>query len=197
MGWGLIFLGNLALDAGEPELARASFAESVELLRALADYGLLAYPLRRLAHIALADGDLAAARALSTESLRLNQAVDDRPAVVACLAAHMAIAAAAGETAGGTQRLRHFRHAATLCGLITARPRRSATRSGPPTQPCSMEGELERATVWGEEALTRFQAHDIRGGAERPGKAEQSVLDKEEPRSVVDSQIEQRAGPGY
>ena len=104
VGWGLIFLGDLALDAGEHQQARAYFAESVGLLRELSDYGLLAYPLRRLAHLALGQGDFAAAKALCTESLRLNQAIDDRLAVVACLAAHAAIAAAEGQAASGAQR---------------------------------------------------------------------------------------------
>jgi tetratricopeptide (TPR) repeat protein len=53
VGWALIFLGDLALHAGELEQARAHFAESIALLRELSDYGLLAYPLRRLGHLAL------------------------------------------------------------------------------------------------------------------------------------------------
>src|SRR5262249_19636598 len=78
VGWGLIFLGDLAFDAGELRRARACFAEGVDLLRELSDYGLLAYPLRRLAHLALGQGDFVAAKALCTESLRLNQAIDDQ-----------------------------------------------------------------------------------------------------------------------
>jgi DNA-binding SARP family transcriptional activator len=120
VGWGLIFLGDLALDAGELEQARARFAESVELLRELSDHGLLAYPLRRLAHLALQDGDFAAARALCTESLRLNQAIDDRLAVVACLAAYASVAAAEGQQADGARRTERLRQTARLCGAIAA-----------------------------------------------------------------------------
>src|SRR5262249_2351882 len=60
VGWGLIFLGDLALHAGDQQQACERFAESVALLREQADYGLLAYPLRRLGHLALQQGDLQA-----------------------------------------------------------------------------------------------------------------------------------------
>ena len=120
VGWGLIFLGDLALHSGDAELARSRFEASVALLRELADYGLLAYPLRRLGHMALQQGDFITATARCAESLQLNQAIDDRLAVAACLAALAAIAAAEGQAATGAQRMQHLRHAANLCGAVAA-----------------------------------------------------------------------------
>src|SRR5262249_46554637 len=120
VGWGLIFLGDLAQHAGDTELARSRFEMSVALLRELANYGLLAYPLRRLGHLALQQGDFAAAKALCTESLQLSQAIDDRLRVAACLAARAAIAAAQGQAASGALRMEHLRQAANLCGAVAA-----------------------------------------------------------------------------
>lgn len=122
VGWGLIFLGDLALKVGNRCLAREHLQESVALLRELADYALLAYPLRRLGHVALAQGDLATAAAHFTESLRLNRAIDDRLAVAACLAALAAVAAAEARAArDAATQARALRRSKRLCRVVTAR----------------------------------------------------------------------------
>jgi predicted ATPase len=120
VGWGLIFLGDLALHAGETEQARSRFAESVALLRELSDHALMAYPLRRLGHLALQHGDFATATAYCAESLRLNLAIDDRLAVAACLVALAAVAVAVRQVAGDAAQTEDMWHAARLCGAVTA-----------------------------------------------------------------------------
>jgi len=121
VGWALIFLGDIALHAGDQNQARSHYQESVALLRELSDHALLAYPLRRLAHLALQQGEFGTAAALCEESLRYNLAIEDRLAVAACLAGLAAVAAAEGQAAGAARSADHLRRAARLCGAVATR----------------------------------------------------------------------------
>ncbi|MDQ6746968.1 MAG: tetratricopeptide repeat protein, partial [Candidatus Dormibacteraeota bacterium] len=120
VGWALIFLGDLMLDAGAQEQARRNFEESIATLHELSDGALLAYPLRRLGHLALQQGDYERAALLCSESLQLNLAMEDRLAVAACLVGLAAVAAAHGQAATGHDRDRHLQEAALHCGAVAA-----------------------------------------------------------------------------
>ncbi|MCI0474737.1 MAG: hypothetical protein L0Y55_00665, partial [Anaerolineales bacterium] len=108
IGWSLIFLGDVALNQGDPERAEASYSESVSVLRALGEKSFLAYSLRRLGILALHRDDSARAAALCQESLALNVELEERSGIVLCLMASAAILAAQGE----------IRRAAQLFGAV-------------------------------------------------------------------------------
>jgi tetratricopeptide (TPR) repeat protein len=71
----LMFLGDLALNSGQPERARSLFEESVRILRKVGDINFLAYSVRRLAQLDWHNGDYRGAVALCKESLKFNQEV--------------------------------------------------------------------------------------------------------------------------
>ena len=120
VGWALIFLGDLMLDAGAQDEARRHFEESIATLRELSDRALVGYPLRRLGHLALQQGDYERAAILCRESLQINLAIEDRLAVAACLAGLAAVTAARGQAATAPERTGYLREAALQCGAVAA-----------------------------------------------------------------------------
>ena len=95
--WTLIFLGDVALNRNEAELARSLYEEVVTILRETGDVNFLAYSVRRLGQLMWREGEYDKAIALCTESLNLNRQVDSPRGVIACLAAFAAIAMAQGK----------------------------------------------------------------------------------------------------
>jgi predicted ATPase/DNA-binding SARP family transcriptional activator len=120
VGWGHIFLGDVALQAGDPSQAEEHFEEGVAQLRELGDHAMLAYPLRRLGHLATERGDVQTAQELCAESLRHNLAIDDRLAVGACFAVLAAVSEEEASRAGAPRRAGHMRRAAQRCGAAAA-----------------------------------------------------------------------------
>jgi tetratricopeptide (TPR) repeat protein len=106
--WTLVFLGDVALNRGEAELARTLYEEVVTVLRGTGDINFLAYAVRRLGQLLWREGEYEKAFALCKESLRLNQQVDSPRGVIACLAGFAAIAVARDR----------YRYAAQLMGAV-------------------------------------------------------------------------------
>ncbi len=92
--WTLNFLGDVALNRGEAELARSLYEEAVTILRETGEFNFLAYAVRRLAQHQWREDNHEKAIALCKESLNLNQQVDSPRGVIACLAGFAAIAVA-------------------------------------------------------------------------------------------------------
>jgi tetratricopeptide (TPR) repeat protein len=92
--WALVYLGDVALNRGEVELARTLYEEVVAILRETGDINFLAYAVRRLAQLLWREGEYKKAIALCKESLKLNQQVGSPRGVIGCLVGFAAIAAA-------------------------------------------------------------------------------------------------------
>jgi non-specific serine/threonine protein kinase len=95
--WTLIFLGDVALNRDQSDLARSLYEEVVTILRETGDVNFLAYSVRRLGQLMWREGEYDKAIALCTESLNLNRQIDSPRGVIACLAAFAAIAMAQGK----------------------------------------------------------------------------------------------------
>jgi hypothetical protein len=95
----LSFLGDVALNQGEAELARSLYSESVVVLRKpeLGDVNFVGYPIRRLGQLAWREGNYENAISFCAESLRLNHVVSDPRGVMCCVAGFAAIAIAQGQ----------------------------------------------------------------------------------------------------
>lgn len=106
--WTLIFLGDVALNQGNSELAKFYYEEARPFLLEIGDINFLAYLVRRLGQLAWHDKDSKKAAALCKESLNLNQEVKDTRGVVACLAGFAAIAVEEGR----------FERAAKLMAIV-------------------------------------------------------------------------------
>ncbi|HLO14762.1 MAG TPA: tetratricopeptide repeat protein, partial [Anaerolineales bacterium] len=92
--WTLVFLGDVALNRGEVELAHSLYEEVVTILRDTGDLNFLAYAVRRLGQLLWREGEYEQAIALCKESLNLNQQVGSPRGVIGCLAGFAAIAVA-------------------------------------------------------------------------------------------------------
>jgi non-specific serine/threonine protein kinase len=106
--WTLCFLGDVALNYGDAELARSFYQEAVTILEEPGDLNFRAYAVRRLGQLLWRNGDYKRAIALCKESLNLNQEVGDPRGVVACLAGFAAVAMAQEK----------FKHAAILMASV-------------------------------------------------------------------------------
>lgn len=107
----LTFLGDLALNQNQNELARSFYDESLTLLAGPANINWQAYLVRRLGHLAWRAGDHERAFALCQDSLRINQEVGNPRGVCACLAGFAAIAVARAK----------YDTAATLAAAVEAK----------------------------------------------------------------------------
>jgi non-specific serine/threonine protein kinase len=94
LAWTQVYLGDVALNRGEVELARTLYEEVAENLRELGDLNFLAYVVRRLGHLCWREGEYQRANDLCKESLILNQRVRSPRGVIGCLAGFAAIAVA-------------------------------------------------------------------------------------------------------
>ncbi|MGE5374124.1 MAG: tetratricopeptide repeat protein, partial [Bacteroidota bacterium] len=94
--WASIYLGDVALNRGEVDLARSLYQDVVTLLREIGDINFLAYAVRRLGQLLWRNGDYGEAIALCKESLDYNQQVGSPRGVFGCLAGFAAIAIAQG-----------------------------------------------------------------------------------------------------
>jgi tetratricopeptide (TPR) repeat protein len=92
--WTLVYLGDVALNRGEVELARALYEEVVIMLRETGDINFLAYAVRRLGQLLWREGEYEKSIALCKESLNYNQQVGSPRGVIGCLAGFAAIAVA-------------------------------------------------------------------------------------------------------
>jgi non-specific serine/threonine protein kinase len=110
LAWAQVFFGDVCLYEGDRAQARAAYADSVALLRALQSKSMLAYPVRRLGHMDLVEGDTAQAAAAFTESLLLNRQIGHTSGMTACLAAFAGLAVVRGQ----------YQRAAHLSGAVEA-----------------------------------------------------------------------------
>jgi tetratricopeptide (TPR) repeat protein len=95
--WTMVFLGDVALNRGETELARKLYEEVVFILRGTGDINFLAYSVRRLGQLLWREGEWEEAFSLCKESLDHNLNVGSPRGVISCLAGFAAIAIAEGK----------------------------------------------------------------------------------------------------
>jgi non-specific serine/threonine protein kinase len=103
VGFALSFLGDGAFYQSDYQRAQELYEKSVDVLREVRDLNLLAYPLRRLGHMARYLGDLERAAKGCQESLSLNMKLGHKQAVAACVSGLACVALARGEALAAAQ----------------------------------------------------------------------------------------------
>jgi tetratricopeptide (TPR) repeat protein len=93
----LMYLGDVALNQRNTDMARSLYMEVALILGELGEISVLAYSIRRLAQLAWREGQYQKAMDLCKQSLALNREVDDPRGIIACQAGFAAIAVAKGE----------------------------------------------------------------------------------------------------
>jgi predicted ATPase/DNA-binding SARP family transcriptional activator len=152
--------GIMARGQGRYGAAIALVEESLALARAAGNLAGIAYALFRLGVIVRECGQFDRAAALYEECLGVYRALDDRRGAAFCLLGFADIARDQGEP----EVMQRYSAEALAVGRAIEQPWVIGFALNNLALAALMQGELERAAALGDEALTLFHMHDIRGG---------------------------------
>lgn len=152
--------GIMARGQGRYRAAIALVEESLALARAAGNLAGIAYALFRLGVIVRECGQFDRAAALYEECLGVYRALGDRRGAAFCLLGFADIARDQGEP----EVMQRFSAEALAVGRAIEQPWVIGFALNNLALAALMQGELERAAALGDEALTLFHMHDIRGG---------------------------------
>ena len=152
--------GIMARGQGQYAEAIALVEESLALARSTENLASIAYALFRLGVIMREWGQYARATIIYEECVAVYRTLGDRRGEAFCLLGFADI----GRDQGDVATLRAYSGEALAISRAIRQPWVTGFALNNLALAALMEGDLERAAELGEEALTLFQVHDIRGG---------------------------------